>query len=111
MIGTEKAFDMLPFVAEIYEKTDLANYALKVKKQKKIGYNQEELKLIEGMNVIAHILKKAPTIKNEIFDIVAIAQEKDIEDVKTQPLTETLLVFKEIITDKELIAFFKGAVR
>ncbi|MGD6832582.1 hypothetical protein ACQCT5_10485 [Sutcliffiella halmapala] len=110
MIKTEKAFDMLPFVADIYEKLDLQGYVQKNIIKAKDG-KTDELQVNAGIKITVFVMKNSPKIKEEIFHIVALAQEKDVEEVKSQPLIHTINTFKAIFANDELVSFFKSAMQ
>src|SRR5690625_2798651 len=106
-LSSEQAFDMLPYVADIYDKTGFDKYRKDIKKKyagkKKIDY------LDPVVDAGKFILKNSPKAKEEFFTIVAIAENRDVEDVKKQPFMQTLKSIKMIFSDKELVDFFKQA--
>jgi len=107
MINSEQLFDMLPTVVVLYDKLDLDTYV------KKIGKENKTKKLDEkalGIDIFKHVLKNSGKIKEEIFEIVAIFQGSEIEEVKKQSFGKTIKVVKEVFTDKEAIDFFKSAI-
>lgn len=107
-IESEKVIDMLPFVVDIYEKLDFDKFRKDLKKKyaakKKIDY------LDPVIDSGKYILKNAPKVKDEIFSIVSIVEERSLEEVKNQSFFKTLNTLKEIFTDKDLMDFFKGAM-
>jgi 2,4-dienoyl-CoA reductase-like NADH-dependent reductase (Old Yellow Enzyme family) len=103
-MNSEKVFDMLPYVAEIFEKIDIINYINKSKGKEK---DQEKA----GMQMIIYIVKNSAKVKEEFFNVVAIAEEKTVEEVKKQGLASTIKTFKEIFSDPELMDFFKQAIQ
>ncbi|TYS68657.1 hypothetical protein FZC76_06835 [Sutcliffiella horikoshii] len=111
MIQTEKALDMLPHAAEIYEKLDLQNYIQKNFKQASKDDNVDELRVKSGVSLMLYVVKNSKKIKTEMLEIVAIAQENTMEEVKKQPLTKTIETFKNVFADSELVAFFKEAMK
>ena len=104
-ITTEKAFDLLPAVAEIIEKLDLKKYI--TENQTK---NEKQLEQ-KGLDLVLHIIKNTGTIKTEVFEVLAIVQDTTVEEVKSQPASKTIKQFKELLSDKELMSFFKSAVQ
>lgn len=110
MINSEKAFDMLPHVVDIYDKLDLDGYRKKITKK-----NQEkevEVDVMDiGIDVFKFILKNSGKVKEEFFNIIAIADDKEIEEVKNQSLAKTLSDIKRVFGDKELLDFFKSAMQ
>lgn len=115
MISTEKAFDMLPYVSDIYEKVDIQKYILKKQSQitkagKQKGQDRELKAMGLGLDMFSYIMKQSPKIKEEVFQIVAILENKKIQDVKSQPFVQTIKTFKDLFSDKETIDFFKQAM-
>lgn len=107
MVSTEKVFDMLPVVVEIYNKLDIDTYRKELEKEN-VGkrLNKNDL----GINIFKHVLKNSLTVKKECFEIVSIFAEKTIEEVKAQSFGKTMSAMKEIFTDKEALDFFKSAM-
>ncbi|MBO0962494.1 hypothetical protein J1P26_22630 [Neobacillus sp. MM2021_6] len=109
MINSEQAFDMLPHVVEIYEKLDMDAYrrkmVLKYKDKDKVDADKV------GLEVILFIVKNSRKAKEEFFSVVAIAEQKTLEEVKAQSLAKTISTFKNVFTDKELMDFFKTAMQ
>ena len=110
MLSSEKAFDMLPYVSDIYEKVDINKYVTDNKK--KVAKNKDsELQIMGfGLDMFSYILKHSPKIKTEIFTIVSMIEDKDIKEVKAQSFVQTLKTFKELFEDKEAMDFFKSAM-
>lgn len=107
-LSTEQTVDMLPHVVDIYEKANVKEYIRKAKKEnkgKKVDIEEE------GLDLILYIIKSLSKVKDEVFEVIAIAQVKDIEEVKKQPLSETLKALKELFTDEKLMDFFKEAMQ
>lgn len=108
MINTDKALDILPYVADIYDKLEMQEYIEKMKKE----YKKNPVSKTEaGLNLFKYIFKNSTKIKDEIFNIVAIIEEKEVEDIKKQSLALTMASLKEIFTDKEFTDFFKTAMQ
>ena len=105
-ISTEKAFDMLPHAVDIIEKLDIKKYIL----DNQIKTKDEKLIKDKGFNMIMHILKNSAKVKKEVFQIVAIALEKNSDEVKKQPPGETISAFKKLMQDSELMSFFSNAM-
>ena len=107
MVSTEKVFDMLPVVVEIYDKLDVDAYRKDLEKENEgKRLNKNDL----GINIFKHVLKNSLKVKKECFEIVAIFEEKTIEEVKAQSFGKTINVIKEVFTDKETLDFFKSAM-
>jgi len=112
MISSEKAFDILPYVSDIYEKLNLEKYILDIRKKNKGKRDKDELQVMGlGLNMGAYILKQSPKIKTEIFTIVAMIEDKTIEEVKVQSFTKTKETLEGLFKDEEAMDFFKSAVK
>lgn len=107
-ISSEQAFDMLPYAVDIFEKLDLKGYRKKIKEKYK-GKQKVDVDRI-GIDSVIYIVKNSSKIKEEFFSIVAIAENKTVEQVKSQSPIETVKVFKEIFENNELMVFFKQAM-
>ena len=107
MVSTEKVFDMLPVVVELYDKLDIDTYRKDLEKEN-VGkrLNKNDL----GINIFKYVLKNSLKVKNEFFEIASIFEEKTIEEVKAQSFGKTINVIKEVFTDKETLDFFKSAM-
>ena len=111
MLSSEKAFDMLPYVSDIYEKLNLEKYILDTRKKNKGKGNKNELEMMGlGLNMGAYVLKQSPKIKTEIFTIVAMIEDKTIDEVKAQPFIQTKKTLEGLFNDEEAMGFFKSAM-
>lgn len=111
MISSEKAFDILPYVSDIYEKVNINKYITDNKKQIKKG-TQSELQVMGfGLDMFSYVMKNSPKIKEEFFNVVAIIEDKDLKEVKAQPLGNTLKTIKLLFEDIETMDFFKSAMK
>lgn len=110
MLSTEKAFEILPYISDIYEKIDLSEFIKKYQENKK----EEDVanrQIIAGLDLFSFMMKQSGKVKEEFFNIVSIVEEKEIEEVKEQPFAKTLKTIKDLFTDKELSDFFKTAMQ
>lgn len=106
-ITTEQTFDMLPNAVAIYEKIELDKFRkdFQVKnKNKKVDVEDA------GVEVILYLTKNLSKVKGDVFELLAIAENKPVEEVKAQPLSKTLQSLKAIFLDKDLMDFFKEAM-
>lgn len=108
MISTEKVFDMLPSVVEIYDILNIDEYRKKMAKENK-GKKLDQMTM--GIDLIKFILKNSGKVKNEVFEVVAVFEEKPVEQIKAQDFMITIKTLKAIFTDKEALDFFKDAMR
>lgn len=107
-INSEQAFDMLPYVVDIYEKIDMDGYRKKILEENKGKEDVDTQQL--GVSAIKYVLKNSAKVKEEFFIIVAIAEEKGIDEVKKQSFLKTVQSAKAIFSDPELVDFFKQAM-
>lgn len=112
MISSEKAFDMLPYAVDIFEKLNIKDYINKHSIASK-GKNPEVIKNLQkemGISLVMHIMKNSIKVKEEVFNIVALFSDSTFEEVKKQDFLKTIKVFKTIFEDEELKDFFKQAM-
>jgi hypothetical protein len=109
MINTEKAFDMLPMVVDLYEKLDIDGYRKSLAKESKSKKNIDAEVL--GIDIFKYILKNSGKVKEEFFEIVSVFEDKSIEEVKAQGFGKTINTIKEIFTDKDTTELFKSAIQ
>ena len=108
MINTEMAFDMLPSVVDLYDKLDIDTYRKKMAEENK-GKELDQTTL--GINLVKYVLKNSGRVKNEVFEIVAVFEEKPVEEIKTQNFMVTVKSLKEILSDEEAMGLFRDAIR
>lgn len=107
-IDSEQAFDLLPYVADIYEKIDLDGYRKKVTNENKGEKDIDQQQV--GIDAIKYVLKNSTKVKEEFFNIVAIAEHKTVAEVKKQSFIKTIQSIKNIFSDPDLVDFFKQAM-
>jgi len=108
MFNTEKAFDMLPSVVTLYDKLDLDAYRKKIAAKTK-GKDENDKEAL-GIDLFKYILKNSTKVKEEVFEIVSIFEDKTVEEVKAQSFIKTVNTIKSIFSDKETMSFFKQAM-
>ncbi|TCT23394.1 hypothetical protein EDD68_107108 [Melghiribacillus thermohalophilus] len=106
-MNTEQAFDLLPHVVDIYDKLDLDQYRKDVQKKYK-GKKVDQTQV--GIDAFKYVLKNSHKVKEEFFQIVAIVEDRPVEEVKRQSFLKTVNSIKKVFTDPELMDFFKQAV-
>jgi len=111
MVSTDKVFDMLPTAVDLYDKLKIDSYRKKIaeenKGKDKANINTEVL----GIDLFKYILKNSGKVKEEVFEIVAIFEEKTAEEVKAQSPAKTFNTLKEIFQDKETTDFLASAMK
>jgi len=103
-ITTEQALDMMPHAVEIFEKVDLKGYYKRVQEEN-IGKKVDVESV--GLDAILYVVKNITKVKSDIFEMIAIAEETSVEEVKKQSLVKTNKSFKDIFQDEDLMDFFK----
>ena len=105
-ITNEKAFELIPHVMDIYEKIkpeiDKSLTPEHVK-----GKSQEEVGLIMQKQFFRNISK----VKNEIFEIMAVIEDRTAEEIKKDDFIATSKKIINLLKDKELLDFFKSAMQ
>lgn len=104
MISTEKVFDLLPIAVDLYEKLDFETFRKDLDPE---GKSKDEI----GLSAFIFILRQSGKIKKEIFDMVAILDEKTPEEIKKQPFQKTVNALKKIFSEPDIADFFKQAVQ
>jgi len=108
LINTSKAFDMLPAIVDLYDKLQIDTYRKKVAEENK-GKKLDEMAI--GIDLFKYVLKNSSKVKEEVFEIVAVFEEKTVEEIKVQSFMITVKSLKEIFSDKEAMSLFKSAMR
>ena len=108
MITTEKAFDMLPSVVDLYDKLQIDGYRKKMAEENK-GKDFDQMTM--GIDLFKFVLKNSGKVKPEVFEMVAIFEEKTVEEIKKQGFMVTVNSLKKIFSDKEAMVFFRSAVK
>lgn len=104
VITSEQAFDLLPYVVDIYDKLNMDAYRKELQKK----YKDKKVDEMEvGIEVVKYVIKNAGKIKDEFFAIVSIIENRSVEDVKRQPFIQTILAIQKIFMDPDLMGFFK----
>lgn len=107
-ISSEQVFDMLPYVVDIYEKVNFDKYRKDVTKKYK---GKKDIDFLEpAIDGAKYILKNSAKVKEEFFAVVAIAENKKVEEIKEQSFFKTVGTIKGIFSDPELLSFFKEAM-
>ena len=106
MITSDKAFDLLPAMTDIFDKLNLKDYISDLKKNSK-GKDKETV----GIELFKYVLKNSSKIKEEFFSIVAIIQDKTPEEIKKQSIVDTFNSIKQLFADKEFMSFFTSAMK
>ncbi|MFC4389144.1 hypothetical protein ACFOZ1_15285 [Gracilibacillus marinus] len=108
-LTNDQVFDMLPYAVEIYEKLDFDNYRKKLQEEYK---KKKKVDAVDAaVDAVKYILKNSKNVKEEIFQVIAIAEKKDLEVVRNQSFFKTIATFKAIFTNEELTTFFKDAMQ
>lgn len=106
--SSEQAYDMLPYAVDIYEKLKMDDYRKKIQKANEKKKNVDKMQL--GIDMVKYIVRNSGKVKDEVFELIAIAQNISLEEVKEQSAGKTMKSFKEIFSDKDLVDFFKSAM-
>ena len=114
MITTERAFDVLPDIVDMYEKMGLKEYSKKITGEYKKKYPQDSILAHQqeiGREVVFYIVRNSQKAKNEFFRVVSVLSGVTEAEAKEQSLSQTLKVFNELLNDNELMDFFSSAMK
>jgi len=67
--------------------------------------------MTSGINLFKFVLKNSAKVKEEVFEIVAVFEEKSVEEIKAQDFMLTINTFKEIFSDKDAVGLFTQAIK
>ena len=100
-VAIDKLCNIAPLLADLSDK--LANDAefKAFMAGKKTMTNREFI-----FKMIPHLLKN---YREEAFDILAVWNDKTVDEVKSQPLGETIAEVKSIFNDKDFRSFFSSS--
>ena len=110
-LSTDRAVSVLceltPHVESIFVDNDLMEELKTALDFAKAKTRAEQLALILGKfsKIIPILLDKK---KNDVFGILAVLNEKTVEEISAQNIIVTMNQIKELSTDKDLIDFFKS---
>ncbi|QUI24872.1 hypothetical protein HZI73_22345 [Vallitalea pronyensis] len=104
-LTNDKVFDMLPFAVEAYEKLNIKKFVNNKALQKMKGEKEK------GIALMMYIIKNVGLIKEEVYHLLAIVQEKNVEEIAKEDFFVTIQAFKEILNNKALLDFFKDAMQ
>jgi len=103
MISTEKAFDLLPYMVDIFDKLEIKEY---VKDNKGSTDDAEKA----GYELILYVMRNAPKVKDEVIKVVASIEEKPEKDIRKQSIFVTVKSFKELLEADGVLDFFSSAM-
>lgn len=99
-MNTEQAFELLPLVSTIIEKTELVDYASSFN-----GVGQKE-----GIKILNHVVSNIAVCKAEVFELISRTTGKTVKEVSEQSAVQTFNELKKLFLDTELMDFFKQAM-
>ena len=111
MLSTEKAFEIVPYFSDIYEKLEVKKFIETNQITIKEDDDFKVMMLGIGLDIGNHILKNFGKIKDEIYIIVSIIDDIEVEEVKKQSFVKTLNTFKDLFKDKDTVDFLSSVVK
>lgn len=111
-ISTEKAFDLLPYAVEIFEKLKVDKYIEATRKKYKIQRKQGKQidDVTAGIDIFKFVLKNLKNVEEEVFHLLAIIEDKEVKEIKEQSLMITIKSLRDLLTNKELVELFRSAM-
>ena len=110
-LSTERATDVLceltPYIANIVEDSDLMESLRSAIDTEKVKTKAELIAIGAGKvtRLIPIILKKR---RSDVYGILAVLNEKSVEEIAKQNFLMTMRQIKDMARDKELVDFFKS---
>ena len=110
-LSTERATDVLceltPHIANIVEDSELMESLRDAIDTDKVKTKAELIAIGAGKatRLIPIILKKR---RSDVYGILAVLNEKSVEDIAKQNFLVTMRQIKDMAKDKELVDFFKS---
>lgn len=110
-LSTERATDVLceltPYIANIVEDSELMESLRDAIDTKKVKTKAELIAIGAGKatKLIPIILKNR---RSDVYGILAVLNEKSVEEIAKQNLLVTMRQIKDVSKDKELVDFFKS---
>ena len=105
--ATDVLCEIAPYISNIVTDEELMN-ELKAA----ISYNRASTKAEQMALVCAKITKIIPIIlkkrKQDLFGVLAVLNEKTIEEIGKQNIIVTMSQIRDMAKDKELLDFFKS---
>jgi len=112
-ISTDKSLDILcelsiPLTTIAQDKELVKAIYRRTKVTEKTS--EEDKKVLGTIQVAKNLKIIIPKLlnsyRNEVYEIISIINEKNIEEIKKQNIAITIKQIKDIIQDEELISFF-----
>lgn len=110
-LSTDRACDVLceltPYIANIVEDSDLMESLRSAIDTEKVKTKAELIAIGAGKvtRLVPIILKKR---RDDIHGILAVLNEKSVEEIAKQNFLVTMRQIKDMARDKELVDFFKS---
>lgn len=113
-LSTDRALDVLceltPYVSNICEDGSV------------VGVIGEKISIDKSMNIygqfatfIGQMSKAAPillkTHRVDVYGILSVMNERSVDEIAAQPITDTIQQIKEVFRDTDLLSFFKSSAQ
>lgn len=119
-LSTDLALDVLceltPHVSNIMEDEQIISALSGILPKQQNGEQVEEqdglafcFSMIGGLTKMAPVLLK--THRADVYNILSVMNEKTVEEISTQHITDTIRQLREVLQDNELLSFFKSFAR
>lgn len=95
---SEKMFDILPIVVEIYEELNIDGF----RKTLPENTNSKDA----GIKAFKYMLKNSSKVKQQVFEVVAVLADQTIEEVRAQNFFKTINTLKQLFESQEVQDFF-----
>jgi len=109
-LQTKHFFPFVRMVRALGGKQLLAEI-LKLRREasKQKGKDVDELTEEVGVEIMGILIDRLPDAENEIFDFLSAFTGRSRQEIEDQPITETIDMVRQIVSDPTFLDFFKSA--
>lgn len=114
-LSTDRGLDVLveitPYVSNIATSETLAVELKKLAETPVSGLKSSLQQMVFGADVFSRLI---PILlkerRNDVYGILAVLNEKPIEEIAEQNIMQTISMIREVFSDKDMLSFFKSFV-
>lgn len=116
-LSTDRALDVMcelsPNIAGIIEDEEVLAALDSVMSMRKP--DEEEKSSVDGIKMMGGMVKIAPVLlkthRSDVYGILSVMNERPVEEIAAQKLTETIRQVRELLQEEEFMTFFKSSAQ